>query len=395
MVSSKPTTTTLWGVFVTIAPNAEGKYPCPVASCGRPLSKGALRNHIVNLHPEPPPEDGSTPEPSPRGRAQTLRRASLPYPKDGRSRSRSYTSSPLARSASPFDPEGDAGPVPPVALQPMQWEPTAPGTSQVISVPVHPGRTVNTETVRVTIVQSTLLRDFELVVLQPYGLLACVSCGWGFGHDHASGHLLATHHTGTLKGEIVRELVDQYHLKTTEELLGCKPTGIVPAFPILSTVPGFACTGCDFMAGSEEVMSKHLRTHPKGSVSSEAASLQLFLPARHGGYIHVQPPIITVSKSTSDLVNETIALDRETYEPPLVDNTDWRTLHPFLEISGWGRWMGNMRRRDVDAMRLKLKASPELISDCRALIQTMWKCCTAENYAARCHINSLTCVSRS
>ena len=283
--------------------------------------------------------------------------------------------------------------VPPVVLEPMQWEAIAPGPSQ--AVPVNPPRrTVTTEAVPVTIVQSDVLSDFELVVLQPYGLLVCVSCGWGFGHNHAQGHVLTTHHIGTLTREIVDGLVAEYHLKTTAELVACKPTGLVPAFPILNTVPGFACTGCDFVAGSREWMAKHVRTHPQGSASSEAATLQLFLPPRHGGYIHVQPPVVVVLKSTSDLVNEAMALEQETYEPPLVDNTDWRALHPFLDMSGWGRWIGTMRRRDVDALRLNLKASPELIRDCRELIQTMWKCCTAENYAARCHINSPTYVSR-
>ena len=287
--------------------------------------------------------------------------------------------------------ESDAGPVPPVVLGQTQW-PVATHTEGVQSAPPPnpPGRTINNETLPVSVKQSPLLAQFDLVVLHPYGLLACVSCGWGFGHDHAPGHLSRTHQNWGLTKAVATELKNDYSLRSHTELLACKPQGLVPELPVLKKLPGFACTGCDVVLANAESMNKHLRTHPRGSALSEPATLQLFLPASHSGYIHVQPVESTDAKSASDLVDEAIAIDRETFEPALIDNTDWRTIHPFLEISAWNVWIGNMKRKEVDALRLHLTASVELISDCRALIQTMWKCCTAENYAAWCHINSAT-----
>jgi hypothetical protein len=403
-LNSKPTRTTLWGRPVTVPPNQNGAYLCPAPGCSLELSKGGLGNHIIRKHSKPPTEEGSAPESSARGRAESLRRGNHPYSDAGRSRSRTYASSPLARSTSPLErstsppeleiepePEIDANLEAGVASESMQWEATAQHTSAVPS-----GRTVNTETVPVSIEQSELLGDFDLVVLQPYGLLACVICGWGFGHDHASGHLSGTHHNWGLKKEIVKGLADKYKLRTMAELVECKPRGIIPTLPILKTVNGFACSGCDFVAASQDWMNNHMRLHhpnPKVSVFAEAAFLQTFLFPRHGGYIHVRPIVVEALKLTSDLVNEAIAADQETYEPALIDN-DWRAIHPFLEISGWGRWIGRMKRSELEEMRSQLKAPKELIEDCRSLIETTWKCCTGENYVARCHINSSTCVHR-
>ena len=389
MLLRKPTKTLLWGKSVTIEPNADGQYPCPAEECGLLMSKGNLKAHIRRFHTEVPDAESQA-EPSPRGRTQTLRQTGHPYPSTGRRSSRPYTSSPLGRSTSPLDVEVEDDPASPMVLGLTQW-PAAP--TPVVATPGDPpGRTINSETLPVSVKQSKALDVFDLVVMQPYGLLVCVSCGWGFGHNHASGHLSKAHQNNGLTKEIVTKLVNRFNLRTHAELVACKPKGIVPAFELLRTLPGLACTGCDFVTVNTDEMAKHLSNHPKESAVSEVATLQLFLPAQHSGYIHVRPAEPTSTKSTSDLVDEAMALDRETYEPALIDNTDWRSIHPFLEISGWSVWIGSMTRKQVDALRVHLKASDELISDCRTLVQTMWKCCTAENYSARCHINSETLV---
>ena len=90
-------------------------------------------------------------------------------------------------------------------------------------------------------------------------------------------------------------------------------------------------------------MVKHVCMHPKGSVLSEATTLVVpptmsrWLHSRRaggrGGYIHVQPPVVVVLKSTSDLVNEAMTLEQETYEPPLVG---MHSIHSWkIEVRPW------------------------------------------------------------
>ncbi|KAG9017699.1 hypothetical protein FRB90_000239, partial [Tulasnella sp. 427] len=182
----------------------------------------------------------------------------------------------------------------------------------------------------------------------------------------------------------------------------------------LEQLPGWWCEECGWASESEEMAQKHRRSPghawskylstinggrrmvPKDVVSGR---VQTLFHSNQGGVIPSIPvqTIAPAQTSAGEILLTRLEMRKDLFKPQIVPHDDPRKTHPFLKISGFGRWIGKMSVKEVQALQelTSLKSAswgPVVLQHCLQMIDRCFDLCLPENYVACCQINSPTVV---
>lgn len=193
----------------------------------------------------------------------------------------------------------------------------------------------------------------------------------------------------------VNDLAMQYELRNHQDAE--KPIGLRPPLDGLRMLSGWCCNApnCNYMTSSDREVTKHQKSHNTGLKSEMiACALQTFFSPNQSGYIRVTeipPPVATtLVKDEWTILQQIKAEDSASYNPPIIDQTDAKALHPFAHHSGFAGWLGNMQWAEVEKLKTLSKSTVQMRADCAQLIEDMFALCTERNVYIRRHIHSPT-----
>lgn len=382
-----PPTKTFWygppdnRTLVTLIAGPNAQFTCPFDGCGKTLKQtSSMQYHLDHIHiPK-----GSI-RASKRGYAQAAIQGPVPDPDPIPKRPRHQH----ARTVPGMPP-------PPAPNHPIELETAIrlPDHPMELDTAVHEPEPDHQppNSAEPVVHNHQLLSSHGLFVMQPFGLIICVLCGYGVLGKHIRGHLEEHHSDRTLKKEEVDDIIHRFQLADSREEIPF-PSQPIQAIEGLNTLPGLVCSvpGCRLMTISQKAVSPHLTQHR----SSEAAEfrpcmMQTLMPKEVRGYIEVFPQDVPQAPVTraSDAIERAMQEDKATFMPPMASPPDPRTVHPFLHMSGWQGYIHGWDPRHILKLQALAKPTAAMTQDCLEILQLLSQHCHPDDYTPRCWINS-------
>lgn len=184
----------------------------------------------------------------------------------------------------------------------------------------------------------------------------------------------------------------------------------------LNQEPGWWCQECGYSTTSQRFGNEHQQrpghrfTHRMVELNGDrhlvlgrvvSGTIQTLFPTNLNGNIPSVP--LKVSSSSiattpaSQIMRNVLALTKDLFDPPIVAQDDPRSVHPFINISGFRRWLGTMTWKEVEALKARMQVKDEwgkrVYRHCRQMMNHSFSLCVPLNYTACCHVNSATYVS--
>ncbi|KAG8901288.1 hypothetical protein FRC00_008030 [Tulasnella sp. 408] len=309
----------------------------------------------------------------------------------------------LARLRASQDPPPAASPTlasePAIYLEPMDVDTEAP-------------RSINSANGNIDWVISTpdLLENSGLAVLETFKAILCTECQQCVPSRQALGHLRRQHGFTSLSSSDFDRFVHQQglDLDPRELLRRVRERRQFEQCDLLAQVPGWWCEECGYATASVQQSVEHQRrpghpfsretVHVDGKdVERDRAvvqgTVQTLFAVKFAGLIPSIPIPTDTSTSASDIFRQVVKLNRSVFEPPIIAQKDPRSVHPFIRISGFQRWIDHKGRTEVERLQKLMKplAQPwgkRLVSHCQEMLRLSFELCTAGNYVARCQVNS-------
>jgi hypothetical protein len=236
-------------------------------------------------------------------------------------------------------------------------------------------------------------------ILHPVNLPVCLECQYCIQsvnlYAHIHSHKLATKAGFTKATQ--EAVIQKHHLS----LLASKPEDGGPILPGLKQVEGSMCPQCPFKSTSAQSIQRHASVHKTSQglkTKMTPVLLQTFFApssqsledkSQTGGYIQVQRSQSHSRKKPSDFIPDMLKAQEDTYDPPIIDQEDPRTVAPFAHITEWALWVNLYPAAVLRQLRdkeTKWKILPGMVNDCLALFAKSKELCVFGNSGIRCHL---------
>ena len=228
-------------------------------------------------------------------------------------------------------------------------------------------------------------------ILRPFNLPVCIECQYCIQstnlYAHIHGHKLAAKNVFTK--ETQEAMIRKYRLS----IMVPKPHDGGSILPTLQQIEGMACKLCPFKSISDQMIRRHRSSH-QDKACMEAVLLQTFFAAKTagiegGGYIQVKRLENIRREKPSDFIKDMLTAQQDSYNPPIIDQEDPRTVAPFAHISEWADWVNQYPAAVLRQLRDKetyWKILPGMVNDVLALFIKSKDLCTFINSGIRCHL---------
>ncbi|KAG8914533.1 hypothetical protein FRC00_012701 [Tulasnella sp. 408] len=249
-----------------------------------------------------------------------------------------------------------------------------------------------------SLLDNAFLDRFSLVLFRPWNVFLCTQCMYCLSTPEVPGHRKSTHSDTILSKQPHRGQLDEFCKQhnvtaTAVEILAQHPLQPVPAYPYLEIHKGFACPldGCRKMGVQKSKIDAHIRETHQVEIQAEPSYFQTLFSKSVGGYVRVLPTELTERPATRPFMAawyQEYSAKRGLFDPPLVQENDDQSMHPFLQMTGWGKMLtgkgaGYMKR--VHAMMEPAK----VLHDAMVLwVQRLKALCTTMTYEPRCLLNT-------
>lgn len=246
-----------------------------------------------------------------------------------------------------------------------------------------------------------------------FNAILCLECEICIPAEFALGHLDEKHKYTKLSQEEFAAVVRTNNLDRRHKdiINNVKASRSFQQCPWLEQTPGWWCEECGYATTSQIRAEEHQKRPGHAFTEEEVylngdrhrrlrrvlqGTVQSLFAVNLSGIIPSIPYEAQGSPATAfQVFTQLLALDRELFNPPLVSQDDPRTVHPFIRISGFQRWLKAMGLKEVEALQalMKLSTMPlgkRLERHCKEMMDCSFALCMPELYMARCHVNSPT-----
>ncbi|KAG8987420.1 hypothetical protein FRB90_003354 [Tulasnella sp. 427] len=277
--------------------------------------------------------------------------------------------------------------------------------------------TQGAQEVQWTITVPEYFQPYGLAVIEDLQAILCIECRRCIPWNQIAGHLKEQHKRSGVNTKSVTTFASKQNLcrssadiidevKQTRQFLSC---------PWLAQETGWWCEVCAYATTSERMAAEHTSNpehdYPAVAVMVDgnrhfrrqaviAGKVQTLYTVKLGGLIpSLEGTPSDALPSASKVFRHIIAMEKELFEPPIIAQDDPRTVHPFIKLSGFQRWLGAMTWREVETLQARMRTSkewgPRLRQHCVTMMEHSFSFCTPQNYMACCHINSPTTVTET
>ncbi|KAG8895920.1 hypothetical protein FRC01_012128, partial [Tulasnella sp. 417] len=270
---------------------------------------------------------------------------------------------------------------------------------------------------RWTITIPDFLRPFGLAVIEEIKAILCFECGHCIQSSHVFGHLRDRHKNTTLGPHAITAFAEKNGLNRSakEIITNVMSSKRFTQCSSLSQKAGWWCEECGYATTSEEAAKSHERsnqTFPGHGFTPSylvingdrhlhqraviLGTIQTLFPLNVGGYIPSIPQLDHEELLTSTIFESIVENEKDLFEPEIIAQKDPRSVHPFIKISGFQRWIGNTKDKTIERLQARMEPDaswgPRLKSHCRQMMEQSFSLCVPQNYNACCHVNSPTNV---
>lgn len=257
------------------------------------------------------------------------------------------------------------------------------------------------------------LETAGLVVIVELKAVLCIECQHCLPLSHVIGHLKDAHKSTGLTTKVFMDFahLEGLAMEAKNVIAKVKDTRRFTASRWLRQEKGWWCEECGY-ATKSEAQAKHHKQNAEHPFSEKVVKvnnnryrrsntviegqLQTLFVQNQGGLIPSLPRTdsdATTETSASKLFRKIIDVENDTFEPPIINQDDPRTVHPFIHTSGFQRWLGDRTWKEVEGLQAlwnleQFSWGAQLREDCQEMMSMMFALCLPENYSARCQVNS-------
>ncbi|KAG9004753.1 hypothetical protein FRB90_010764 [Tulasnella sp. 427] len=250
------------------------------------------------------------------------------------------------------------------------------------------------------IVQPELLAKAGMGILMPVRLVICLPCQRCLPSHNVIGHLADKHKDRSISQAALTQIQRDHNIRATgnvkDTVEALRVSRSYTPCPWLAQRSGWWCQEAS-MVGENEHDTWRLSSQ-EGRSGQRHGPKPIPLQLRWIDTLRWDYGLI--SDFPSSVLLHRMRQDRMRFKPPIIALEDPRSVHPFLKISGFQRWIGGMSWWQVEGLQTLCAWKTQgwgdaLLQHCIRVMESSFGLCTAINYVACCLVNSPTVVIKT